>query len=328
MASKYTDTTAENCGIKEPPTEIVNSGTIEVLKDESCILEKKDTEPEPIIGVKSVPEPIIGVKSVPEPITEDVDSGTKEPPVKLSKRAKREKRWERNRNRQREKRREEKKRRNRNKREAGVKTRRTLMSDVMSSKINVAIDCTYNQLMNEREREGLAKQIKYCYSSNRSSPSPLQLHIFGYSNGVIDTLARSCPEHSSWDIYRHNGEITEVFSTNHITYLTADSSNLITELSTDRCYVIGGLLDHNRHKGACLERADKMGLSHGRLGLDEVVELSGRAVLAINHVFDILLRYSSCKDWKEAIISCLPPRKISSIRTADQSESEEKSQKD
>lgn len=212
--------------------------------------------------------------------------------VKLSKRAKREQRWEELKKRQREGRREEKKRRDQKKREAGIKLRRekVLLSDARASKVCVAIDCTYNQLMTEREREGLGKQIKYCYAANRNSPHPLQLYLSGYSQGISETLSKSAPEHAKWDMHLLPNEITAVFSANQITYLTADSPNVITELTADRCYVIGGLLDHNRHKGTCLERAEKMEVSHGRLALGEVVELRSRSVLAVNHVFDILLR--------------------------------------
>ena len=175
---------------------------------------------------------------------------------------------------------------------------RVLLSDARASKVCVAIDCTYDKLMTEREREGLAKQIKFCYASNRNSPRPLQLHLSGYSQGISETLFKSAPEHDKWDIRLLPNEITAVFPTNQITYLTADSPNVITELTADRCYVIGKLLDHNRHKGMCLERAGKMGVSHGRLGLGEVVELTGRSVLTVNHVFDILLRLvTSIVEW-------------------------------
>ena len=92
-------------------------------------------------------------------------------------------------------------------------------------------------------------------------------------------------------MHLHAGGVTEVFPREQLTYLTADSSETIRELSAGRCYVIGGLLDHNRHKGTCLQRAGALGVRHGRLGLEEVVQLSSRAVLAVNHVFDILLRY-------------------------------------
>lgn len=40
-----------------------------------------------------------------------------------------------------------------------------------------------------------------------------------------------------------------------LVYLTADSEKELKELQGDRLYVIGGLVDRNRYKGICLERA-------------------------------------------------------------------------
>ena len=85
--------------------------------------------------------------------------------VRLSKRAKRDRKWFERQERQREGRREEKRRRDKRKREqeVSVRRRRIKLSDTRASKIHVAIDCTFDKLMSVREQEGLAKQV--CNSS-------------------------------------------------------------------------------------------------------------------------------------------------------------------
>ena len=38
-------------------------------------------------------------------------------------------------------------------------------------------------------------------------------------------------------------------------YLTADAEEELTTMSADEAYVIGGLVDRNRHKNMCKDRA-------------------------------------------------------------------------
>jgi hypothetical protein len=43
-------------------------------------------------------------------------------------------------------------------------------------------------------------------------------------------------------------------------------------------YVIGGIVDRNRHKRICLERAEKAGVAHARLPIQKHLQLSTSAV--------------------------------------------------
>jgi tRNA (guanine9-N1)-methyltransferase len=77
-----------------------------------------------------------------------------------------------------------------------------------------------------------------------------------------------------------------------LVYLTADSDNLITDLDTDKVYVIGGIVDHNRHKLLTYNKAKAQGIAHGRLPILECgVKLSTSCVLTVNHVLDIIAKY-------------------------------------
>lgn len=77
-------------------------------------------------------------------------------------------------------------------------------------------------------------------------------------------------------------------------YLTADSETLVDDLDPSKVYLIGGIVDHNRHKLLTFTKAQKEGLKTGRLPIRESgVTLTTSAVLTVNHVFDIIARYHS-----------------------------------
>ncbi len=72
-----------------------------------------------------------------------------------------------------------------------------------------------------------------------------------------------------------------------LVYLTSESDNVVTSLDPGTNYVIGGLVDHNRHKGLCHRLAVEKGVRHARLPLEENVAMRTRRVLTIDHVFEV-----------------------------------------
>ena len=43
----------------------------------------------------------------------------------------------------------------------------------------------------------------------------------------------------------------ECFEKEKIVYLTSESDAVLDKMEDDKVYVIGGLVDHNQHKGTC-----------------------------------------------------------------------------
>ena len=88
----------------------------------------------------------------------------------------------------------------------------------------------------------------------------------------------------------HETSYLEVFKPEELVYLTADSENEIADFEKDKVYIIGGIVDWNRYKNLCLEKAigDKIG--HAKLPLGDVLKRECYStVLTVNHVIDIIL---------------------------------------
>lgn len=96
----------------------------------------------------------------------------------------------------------------------------------------------------------------------------------------------------------------DLFDKEKIVYLTSESDNILTDLEKDHVYIIGGLIDHNHHKGLCHKIASgkclnfdmdytytktntyllsDLGLRHARLPLDQHIVIKTRTILTINH---------------------------------------------
>ncbi|XP_036266667.1 tRNA methyltransferase 10 homolog A isoform X4 [Pipistrellus kuhlii] len=62
-------------------------------------------------------------------------------------------------------------------------------------------------------------------------------------------------------------------------------------------------------KGLTYKQASDHGIDHAQLPLGNFVKMNSRKVLAVNHVFEIILEYLQTRDWQEAFFTVLPQRK-------------------
>lgn len=70
-----------------------------------------------------------------------------------------------------------------------------------------------------------------------------------------------------------------------LVYLSADSEEELETLSPEEIYIIGGIVDHNRHKMLCQNKAEKLGIRTARLPIGKYIEnLPTRKVLTVNQV--------------------------------------------
>ncbi|KAH0543319.1 hypothetical protein FGG08_002382 [Glutinoglossum americanum] len=99
-----------------------------------------------------------------------------------------------------------------------------------------------------------------------------------------------------------------------IIYLTSDSEHTLTHLTPYNTYIIGGIVDRNRHKGLCYKRALDRGIRTAKLPIGDYLNMSSRFVLATNHVVEIMHRWLECGDWAEAFSRVIPKRKGGTLK--------------
>lgn len=193
------------------------------------------------------------------------------------------------------------------------------MASKEASSLRIAIDLSFDDFMSDRDMMKLLKQVQRTYSVNRRAEHPVQLYLTSFGDKVKRKLNEIKCNYEQWDIHIKPEPYSEVFPKEDVIYLTSDSPNVLSEVEESKAYIIGGLVDHNHQKGLCYKLAIERDIAHAQLPISEFVKLNSRKVLVVNHVFEILLRFTESKDWKDAFYKVLPARKI----VPDRNESEE-----
>ncbi|KAI9508903.1 guanine-1-methyltransferase-domain-containing protein [Russula earlei] len=100
-------------------------------------------------------------------------------------------------------------------------------------------------------------------------------------------------------------------SRDQVVYLTADSSEVLEELTEGESYIIGGVCDHNRYKNLCLDKARESGVRTAQLPIGRFLShLPTRKVLTVNQVFEILVKWVETRDWEQSLYAVIPKRKF------------------
>ncbi|KAG0017480.1 tRNA (guanine(9)-N(1))-methyltransferase [Podila clonocystis] len=119
-------------------------------------------------------------------------------------------------------------------------------------------------------------------------------------------------DYKALEMERHMKEekLATIPAVKKIVYLSADSPNTITHLEPGTSYILGGIVDKNRFPRLCQDKAEKLGLETAQLPIGDYIHMSSRRILTVNQVFEILLQFIECNDWKEAFLKVIPQRKL------------------
>lgn len=183
------------------------------------------------------------------------------------------------------------------------------------TRFNICIDLGWNNDMSEKERKSLCRQLTYSYNSLRKCAEEedrilLKMSICGLDDGMAQMLTQVAKGWESWPLDIKKEKLEVFHETSRIVYLTHDATEVLDRLDENDIYVIGGIVDRNRLKGATMEKARHLGVRAAKLNLDENVSIThGTPVLTVNHCVDILLNAANGMSWAESYLKVLPSRK-------------------
>lgn len=165
--------------------------------------------------------------------------------------------------------------------------------------LRVIIDCSFDDLMTDGELKSLAGQITRCYSENRHAVRPCNVIVTDWNNKLakrFETVFSN--QQQSWKRftfldkpYIDQDQVHDTLEKDDLVYLTADADDTIRDIDESKVYIIGGIVDKNRHKNICYEKAKKQGIKTAKLPIGEYLSLATRKVLTVNHVFEIMSRW-------------------------------------
>ncbi|KXZ44831.1 hypothetical protein GPECTOR_61g784 [Gonium pectorale] len=177
----------------------------------------------------------------------------------------------------------------------------------------IVIDLDWESRMMDNDVRHLVQQLSFSYAANKSVSRPCHMLLTSFKGGIAATANRMISGMDKWYVTRTEAHYSELFASpeerSSLVYLTADAEEELGELDERKVYIVGGLVDHNRYKGLCQESARAAGIATARLPISRHIQLASRAVLTVNHVFQILVEYFNRRDWAAVLDAVLPMRK-------------------
>jgi tRNA (guanine9-N1)-methyltransferase len=225
--------------------------------------------------------------------------------------------------------------------------------------ITVIFDCDFEDLMFDNELKSLGLQITRCYSDNRKANFRAHLALSSFGGKMKERFdGILAKQYTSWKGFRffeedfvevaekakewmtgpEGGEVAGALKSSleadksgeqentgdaeegEIVYLSSESDEVLTHLKPNSTYIIGGLVDKNRHKGICHKRAVSRGIRTAKLPIGQYLEMKSRQVLVTNHVLEIMLKWMEFGDWGKAFMAVMPERKGAKLKSDVESE--------
>uniref|UniRef100_A0A672K9D2 tRNA (guanine(9)-N(1))-methyltransferase n=1 Tax=Sinocyclocheilus grahami TaxID=75366 RepID=A0A672K9D2_SINGR len=163
------------------------------------------------------------------------------------------------------------------------------------SSLRLVIDCSFDNLMVLKDVKKLHKQIQRCYAENRRTLHPVQFYLTSHGGQLKQVMDEINKGWVNWKIQHcHWGE-------------TILKGINVYFLGVNKLLVLGN--SNALLQGITFDRAQELGIAHAQLPLGSFVKMNSRKVLAVNHVFEIILAFLEKRDWQEAFFTVLPQRK-------------------
>ncbi|KAK9478125.1 guanine-1-methyltransferase-domain-containing protein [Lipomyces japonicus] len=198
-------------------------------------------------------------------------------------------------------------------------TKKTVVSRQVP--ITILLDCAFDDMMTSKEQLSLSLQVVRSYSENRRAVFPVKLAISSLNGTLKERFEGPLKaQYKQWkgvDISFDPYVVPELPEERaNFIYLSSDAEETLETLDENKTYIVGGIVDKGRYKSLCYNKANSQNIRTAKLPISEFIKISGRQVLATNHVVEIMLKWLEHKDWKIAFEQVIPPRKQEGFESA------------
>uniref|UniRef100_A0A182R3J3 RNA (guanine-9-)-methyltransferase domain-containing protein 1 n=1 Tax=Anopheles funestus TaxID=62324 RepID=A0A182R3J3_ANOFN len=191
--------------------------------------------------------------------------------------------------------------------------------------VNLVIDCSYDDYMNDKEMRNTAKQLMLCFALNRTHAEPFNIH---HCNANFDkTTMKQLEKHlvqlrqPEFPFNITERSYMDLFPKERLVYLTPHCKTDLTEFNPDDVYIIGAMVDKSSQEPVSLGKAKKLGLRMARLPLDNYFQFKSGKSLTIDQMLAIMLELKTSNDFGKAF-QFVPRRKVTTYDEAAAKEQE------
>ena len=195
----------------------------------------------------------------------------------------------------------------------------------LTSNFIIVFDLFFNSSMGYNELKSLIIQLGYCYSINKKNKKKISFFFTNYNGYIKEELEKMGS--NFWYSHFENEEffnVEELIKLNkEFIYLSPDSNEELNDVSEDKIYIIGGLVDKPVMKDKTLLRVSQINnesfikekgikIKTAKLPLFKYLNNIANPVLNLNTVVEILSNYMDMeiKDWEKAIKFAIPQRNL------------------
>ena len=193
-----------------------------------------------------------------------------------------------------------------------------------NSNFIICFDLNFNTYMDSKEQKSLTAQLALCYNINKHNKKKINFYFTNMTKDLMEQLNKNDAE--KWKVHYSNSPfylIDDLIKLKkEFVYLSPDAEEELDDVSEDKIYIIGGIVDRtviqnlsmNRVNGIKNDNNCDIKIVTKKLPLLKYIKDVKNTVLNINTVVEILSLYADMdkdkKDWKSVLEQALPKRKL------------------
>ena len=193
-----------------------------------------------------------------------------------------------------------------------------------NSNFIICFDLNFNNYMDYKEQKSLVAQLSLCYGINKHNIKKINFYFTNMTQDLMHKLNKNGAE--KWKVHYYDTPFyltEELIKLNkEFVYLTPDAEEDLEDVSEDKIYIVGGIVDRSVIKNLSMNRVTSLKNDNNgnikivtkKLPLLKYIKDLKNIVLNINTVVEILSLYLDMdkdkKDWKNVLERALPKRKF------------------